>query len=112
MPAEIALLGLSRYHLRVIWDPEIQKLRVAIDGIDHAILRLLGERARVVLEVGDRKREQALPVYDPAREQALLDRLAGDREEPLDHAAVIAVFSAIVEQCRRLEEAHMDVRSE
>ena len=91
----------------VIEDPEIERLRQEIDRIDHELLRLLRERAAVVLSVGDRKRERELAVYDPARERALLERLSEEAEAPVDPTAIKAVFSAVVEQCRRLEEEHM-----
>lgn len=91
----------------MIEDPEIDGLRQEIDRIDHEILRLLSARASVVLDVGDRKREKGLAVYDPVREQALLERLSQEGQHPLDAPTVMCVFEAIVGQCRRLEQEHV-----
>ncbi len=91
----------------MIDDPEIAALRQTIDELDHQVLELLARRVRVVLEVGDRKRREGIAVYDPEREQALLDRLVAHAPEPLDDATVRRVFERIVCESRRLEHEHM-----
>ncbi len=91
----------------VLEDREIERLRQQIDRIDHEILRLLGERASLAVEVGERKRQKGLPVYDPIREKALLDRLAQSGQLPLDNQSIDCVFQAIIEICRRLEQQHV-----
>ncbi|MCH2108339.1 MAG: chorismate mutase [Polyangiaceae bacterium] len=89
-------------------DPELKKLRDAIDRLDHELLSVLKKRAEIVMRVGDLKRIKDLPVYDPAREEALFQRLAADAEAPLDAEAVRSVFREVVHNCRRLEEDHVD----
>ncbi len=91
----------------MIDDQEIAWLRKQIDAIDHQLLALLSQRLDVVLRVGDKKREKELPLYDPNREKALLDRLSKDALEPVDEPMVRAVFAAIVTECRRIEGEHM-----
>lgn len=98
--------------LSVSEDPEIERLRQHIDRLDHEILVLLRKRAELALQVGDCKRKDGLSVYDPIREKALLDRLAGDGELPLDPRAIGRVFEAIVCECRRLEEQHVHQEQE
>lgn len=88
----------------VIDDPEIGSLREQIDAIDRRILELLAERLVVVHKVGDQKREKGLAVYDPKREEALLESLVRRAPPSLDDRAVRAIFQAIVAQSRRLEE--------
>lgn len=87
----------------MIDDPAIFSLRDRIDAIDHQLLRLLEERLHVVHEVGEQKRLKNLPVFDPKREEALLQRIIRDAPEVFDEEAVREIFSAIVGQCRRLE---------
>lgn len=60
---------------------DINELRTSIDDIDKKLVELLCERMEVAAEIGKYKRANNLPVYDPARERALFDRvadLAGD----------------------------------
>lgn len=91
----------------MIDDVEISRLRTEIDRIDRQLLTLLEARVRLVLEVGEQKRSRALEIYDPAREQQLVDRLVTASEAPLDRALVERVFREVIEQCRRLESAHV-----
>lgn len=91
----------------MIDDPEIDWLRGQIDAIDHQILALIQQRMEVVLRVGDKKREKGLAVYDPTREARLLESLAAKAAPPLDVLALQRVFSALVSECRRLENDHV-----
>lgn len=88
-------------------DQELESLRQAIDQIDAQILKLLAERMRIVLEVGDYKRERGQKVYDPERERALLERLSKDPPWPLKAATVRRVFERLVDESRSLEQAHV-----
>lgn len=91
----------------MIEDPDIAVLRKEIDRIDHQLLELIRRRALVVLEVGDKKRQRNLPVYDPKREEKLLERLCRDAQQPVDSGAAERIFRQVVTECRRLEESHV-----
>ncbi len=54
---------------------ELNQRRARIDAIDAEIVRLLNDRYREVLAIGEWKRERNLPVFVPERERALLARL-------------------------------------
>jgi chorismate mutase len=88
--------------------PELEALRADIDRIDREILSLIAERVRVVLRVGDIKRERGMKVYDPERERALLERLTRLAPAPLDATTVRGVFERLVDESRRLEQHHMN----
>lgn len=92
----------------MIDNPEIDWLRGEIDRIDHQILDLIHQRLEFVLQIGDKKRHLGLPVYDPKREEALLDSLASEAKPPLEKEAVLQVFRALVAECRRLESLHIE----
>jgi 3-deoxy-7-phosphoheptulonate synthase/chorismate mutase len=96
----------------VIEDQEIDELRRQIDAIDLQLLTLLAKRHEVVLAVGERKRLQNLPVYDPKREAAQLERLGALAPPPVDGETIRAVFSAIMQESRRLQEQHIRRASE
>jgi chorismate mutase len=87
--------------------PELEELRRAIDEVDQQILRLVAERVRLVLEVGDVKRERNMAVYDPDRERKILDRLASQAPPPLDGTTVRRVFERLIDEARRLEQHHV-----
>ncbi len=89
-------------------DPELEALRVEIDAIDQQILELVAARVRVVLRVGELKRRLGLPVYDPERERAMLERLAARAPPPLDLATIRRVFERLIDESRRLEQNHFD----
>lgn len=96
----------------MIDDLEIDELRRRIDAIDLQLLALLAQRHQVVLAVGERKRLQNLPVQDPKREAALLERLGKLAPPPLDDRTVREVFCAILRESRRLQEQHIRSASE
>jgi chorismate mutase len=49
--------------------------REAIDRLDRQIVALLEERAEVARQIGKLKAARGEPVYVPAREQAVLERV-------------------------------------
>lgn len=55
---------------------ELERLRERLEALDEALIRLVGERRDLVLEVGRVKSEMGLPVLDPAREARVIRRAA------------------------------------
>jgi chorismate mutase len=86
---------------------DLDELRRGIDAVDQQILKLLHERVRLVMKVGEYKRERGIPVYDPARERALLERLCGAAEPPLDGETIRRIFERLVDESRRIEQHHV-----
>ncbi len=84
--------------------PELARLRERIDAIDAAILAQLNERAQAVLEVGRLKGSAGLAVYEPAREQAIVERLVAANRGPFPDRGIRPVFREIVSATRSLEE--------
>jgi len=86
---------------------DLDELRRSIDAVDQQILKLLHDRVRLVMAVGEYKRERDIPVYDPTRERALLDRLGKAAEPPLDADTARRIFERIVDESRRIEQHHI-----
>jgi chorismate mutase len=84
--------------------PELEALRRSIDDLDGRILQLVAERVKVVLAVGQFKRENNLAVYDPERERKMLDRLCGQAPAPLDGETVRRIFERLIDESRRIEQ--------
>ena len=60
----------------------LEELRERIIAVDDEIIRLIGERRDLVLEVGRIKESLGLPVLDPAREARVV-RLVAERSRAL-----------------------------
>lgn len=82
----------------------IEELRDQIDLIDDQILGLLNERGKLVLQLGEIKRAQNLPIYVPSRENRILERLRNNNRGPLDDASVTRLYQKIIDESRRLED--------
>jgi chorismate mutase len=84
--------------------PELEALRRRIDDLDRRILELVAERVKVVLAVGQFKRDNNIAVYDPDRERKMLERLCGQAPEPLDADTVRRIFERLIDESRRIEQ--------
>ena len=85
---------------------DLDELRRGIDSVDQQILKLLHERIRLVMQVGEYKRQRGIPVYDPERERQLLERLSSAAEAPLDGPTIRRIFERLVDEYRRIEQHH------
>ncbi|HXB22748.1 MAG TPA: chorismate mutase [Candidatus Solibacter sp.] len=81
--------------------------RKEIDLLDAELLRLLNERARIVLELAAIKKSSGLPAFDGQREQEVLDRIHRQNQGPLEPESVVTVFRAIIHEFRKIGEAAM-----
>lgn len=81
----------------------IEEIRVAINQIDDQLLKLFNERAALALEIGQIKKKQALPIYDPRREKLIFDRMRQENTGPLDNAAIVRLFERVIDESRSLE---------
>lgn len=84
-------------------DARLDALRVQIDRVDREMLSLLGERARLALQVGELKKTTDAPVYRPEREALIMRKLREANAGPLPGAAIEAIWREIVSACRELE---------
>jgi chorismate mutase len=91
----------------VVSDAELCALRQEIDNIDLKILELVADRMRLVLKVGEYKREHALPVYDPERERRMLESLVQSAAPPLTAESVRRIFERLIDVSRYLEQHHV-----
>ncbi|ETX08153.1 MAG: hypothetical protein ETSY2_07045, partial [Candidatus Entotheonella gemina] len=59
--------------------------------------------ANIILQVADFKKQQGGPVYDPAREDAIIARLSDLNPGPLPAEAVERIYRKIIEEMRNFE---------
>jgi chorismate mutase/prephenate dehydratase len=80
---------------------ELRQFREQIDRLDDDLLRLFNRRAALAQQIGHLKEDGV--VLRPEREAQVLRRLQGDNTGPLGAAAVAALFTEVMSQCRALE---------
>lgn len=81
----------------------IDEIRQNIDRLDSELLRIFNERAELALAIGELKKGLNLPVYDPAREKRIFERMTAENPGPLDNQAIVRLFERVVDESRRLE---------
>ncbi len=62
---------------------DIQDLRLQIDGIDDQLVKLFAQRMDISQKIGAYKKENNLPIFDPGRERAKLQDVAGKAGEDM-----------------------------
>jgi chorismate mutase/prephenate dehydratase len=82
---------------------DLGELRTRIDAVDDRILQLLEERAGVMADVAQAKRDLQLPAYDPERERLILDRLAA-RAARFPADSIRAVYREVMRASLALQE--------
>jgi chorismate mutase len=88
---------------RIDAEPELARLREAIDRVDEVIVKLLNQRAKYAIEIGELKGVLDLPIYSPEREKQVLQNVEEINAGPLDPSAVRRLFERIIDESRRVE---------
>ena len=83
---------------------DLESLRRKIDGLDEQLVRLLNDRAKVVVEIGKLKQQSNTPVYAPDREKAVLDRIRAINAGPLPARAMEAIWRELMSGSFALEK--------
>jgi chorismate mutase / prephenate dehydratase len=100
------LLAVMTFALNLKAGPEerLAACRQQIDTLDQRIVELIQERARVVAQVGDIKREAHLPVTVPGREQQVIEKAQElSKGGPLPAEAVGRIYQKLIEEMRNWE---------
>jgi chorismate mutase len=84
-------------------ETELNRLRDAIDRVDEVLVKLLNQRAKYAIEIGELKGHLSLPVYSPDREKEVLRHVEATSEGPLDDDAIRRLFERIIDESRRVE---------
>ncbi len=78
--------------------------RKSIDQLDEQIVRLLNERTRHVLEIGEIKRKAGEEIYAPHRELAVLERIGKANPGPLPNESLRSIYREIMSSALALEK--------
>jgi len=82
----------------------IPKHRRAIDKLDAHIVRLLNERTKHVLAIGDMKLKAGEEIYAPHRERAVLERICQLNPGPMTDEQLRAVYREVMSSALALEK--------
>ncbi|MHC4098253.1 MAG: prephenate dehydratase [Planctomycetota bacterium] len=74
----------------------LDELRKRIDELDHQLVQLLNERARVVIDIGKLKDKTGKAVYAPDREKEVLARIAEANKGPLPNKCLVAIWRELM----------------
>ena len=81
----------------------LDKLRNQIDELDHQLVKLLNERARIVVEIGKLKNKTGGQIYAPDREKQVLARIAKANQGPLPDKCLVAIWRELMSGSFALE---------
>jgi chorismate mutase/prephenate dehydratase len=82
---------------------DLEELRQRIDGIDNDFVRLFQQRLEVSAEIARYKKQNNLPIHDPARERQKLFDLT-QNAEPGRESYITALYSLLFELSRAEQE--------
>jgi len=74
----------------------LEELRNQINEVDNQLVKLLNERARIVVEIGKLKKETGEQIYSPEREKEVFARIAEVNQGPLPDKCLIAIWRELM----------------
>ena len=89
---------------------DIADWRKRIDELDRKLVRMLNQRARAARRIGRLKRDTNMPIYEPRREQIILQNIAKANRGPFPQAELQRIFKRIIAVMRRLQQTEMTNR--
>ena len=88
----------------------IEDLRSRVDEVDRELIRILNQRARIVQEIVAIKAEAGKPLFDPRREEEILQKVAEQNEGPIYDTSMREIFELILHRIRDLEVQREEFR--
>jgi chorismate mutase len=81
----------------------VRELRERVDEVDQELVEALSERARIVQEIMALKAGAGSPVYDPKREEEILQCVVERNPGPIYDSSMRDIFELILHRIRDLE---------
>ena len=81
----------------------LKDLRKRLKNKDELIVKLLNDRARISVEIGEVKKQAELNVYDPPQENKVYRYLNKINDGPLPDEALREIFKEILSASRALQ---------
>ena len=78
--------------------------RERIDACDAQIIRLINDRLKICLEVGEYKSARSITVKDEARESEVIAKVMNGNEGPCPPEVLKRIYRILIDTAVRLEE--------
>ncbi len=85
---------------------DIADWRKQIDDLDEQLVALISKRAQAARAIGELKRGEQIPIYEPKREQYVFEHVKQINPGPLDDAELILIFERLMDVMRSLQRIH------
>jgi chorismate mutase len=85
----------------------IEGLRQQIDELDAELVRLLNQRAELVVEIGRLKRASNMPVVELKREHVIYENAAQNNRGPLASQDLHRIFERIIDIMRNIQRTEI-----
>src|SRR2546429_9791360 len=83
----------------------IAEHRKSIDRLDAQLVRLLNERTKHILAIGEIKLKAGEEIYAPHRERAVLQRICRRNQGPITNDSLRAIYREIMSSALSLEKS-------
>ena len=87
---------------------EIEDWRKKIDAIDQELVKLLNQRGFSAREIGRLKQKTNLSIYEPQREETILQNVSKANAGPLPTADLHFIFQNIIAVMRSFQHSDAD----
>jgi chorismate mutase-like protein len=84
---------------------DIEDWRKKIDAIDQELVKLLNQRGAAARAIGRLKQRRNLPIYEPQREEIILQNVAKANAGPLPTADLHFIFQNIIAVMRTFQRS-------
>ena len=81
----------------------IKSLRDLLDEVDKEIVQSLNERARLIQELATLKGEAGAQLYDPQREEEILQQIAEENPGPIYDSTMREIIEVIMHHIRDID---------
>lgn len=82
---------------------KVRELRERVDEVDAQLIRALSERAQIVQDLARIKAEAGVPIFDPKREEEILQKVVEQNPGPIYDSSMREIFELILHRIRDLE---------
>jgi chorismate mutase len=82
---------------------KVRELRERVDEVDRELIEALSERASIVQEIMALKARAGAAVYDPRREEEILQSVVERNPGPIYDSSMRDIFELILHRIRDLE---------
>jgi len=88
---------------------DLNAIRQQIDEVDSKLAEALETRLNLIMQIADYKKSKGIPVKDKARENVVIEKVAGLMHDPKYSIAVKNIMRGIIDQACLLEENEISV---